>query len=547
MLNLIDEAWIEVERRSGATQRIRPAQLVEGLENDPIVSFATLRSDFAGALIQFFIGLSQTAMMPPNSEAWEDKLYEPPSVEDLDAAFKVIAPAFNVDGDGPRFMQDFDSFEGEEQPVERLLIGGPGEQTLKHNKDHFIKRNSDAWLSWESAALALFTLQINASGGGPGYRTSIRGGGPITTLVEGASLWDTVWLNTLSREEFYRGHEKSTDDLLTPQVFPWLGKTRTSEKGGLETTPLDVDRLTVFWNMPWRIRFDIKETTEQACLVTGEDLERGISGFVKTNYGTNYTGPWKHPLTPYTETKDGVPNPMKGSPDGIGYQHWVGCIGKGSQAKFARQPAQAVMQCLSSAALREYRKEKEQAQNIKVSVFGYDMESAKTREWIASSLEGYLLPHEHSDLLVQRAESLIVVAKEIMTTVRRSVLRALFGRPKTAGKKTEWHVGVKSDSTLSSDVYNRYWQGSNLHFYSALERIIEMLTKNNMTEWEVIATDYLTMLHKHGLEIFDDLTMPISYQSADPKTLVLARRELSLETMPGNKKMRKKLDLGTKA
>ncbi|MDE9520027.1 type I-E CRISPR-associated protein Cse1/CasA, partial [Xenorhabdus bovienii] len=83
--------------------------------------------------------------------------------------------------------------------ISGLLIEAPGANTLKLNTDHFIKRGQCEVVSPEMAAIALFTLQINAPAGGVGHRVGLRGGGPLTILVQPQTLdtplWHKLWLN----------------------------------------------------------------------------------------------------------------------------------------------------------------------------------------------------------------------------------------------------------------------------------------------------------------------------------------------------------------
>ena len=60
--NLLVEPWIPVRRRSGERSWIAPWQVTE--VEDPPLSIDTGRPDFDGALIQFLIGLVQTAAAP---------------------------------------------------------------------------------------------------------------------------------------------------------------------------------------------------------------------------------------------------------------------------------------------------------------------------------------------------------------------------------------------------------------------------------------------------------------------------------------------------
>ncbi len=100
------------------------------------------RPDFRLAAIEFLIGLLCSFAPPADEETWEDLWNHPPGPEVLDVAFRPGAHAFSLDGDGPRFMQDFDALDGgAESPVGTLLIEAPGAQTERNNADLLIKRD----------------------------------------------------------------------------------------------------------------------------------------------------------------------------------------------------------------------------------------------------------------------------------------------------------------------------------------------------------------------------------------------------------------------
>ena len=95
---------------------------------------------------------------------------------------KIFEPhlgRFELESDGPAFMQDFQlPAEVNRLPVLDLLIdAGSG------SNQYFNKPASDHAMCRSCAAQALFTLQINAPAGGRGVRTSLRGGGPLTSLL----------------------------------------------------------------------------------------------------------------------------------------------------------------------------------------------------------------------------------------------------------------------------------------------------------------------------------------------------------------------------
>ncbi|KUK60681.1 MAG: CRISPR-associated protein, Cse1 family, partial [Methanoculleus marisnigri] len=115
MVNLIDDPWIPVVRRDGARETIAPREITGGAE--PVIRLDAPRPDFNGALIQFLIGLVQTAIPPGDNRDWRRKFKTPPPPDELKRAFAPYAHAFNFDGEGPRFMQDYDLNEGVESSV----------------------------------------------------------------------------------------------------------------------------------------------------------------------------------------------------------------------------------------------------------------------------------------------------------------------------------------------------------------------------------------------------------------------------------------------
>ena len=58
--NLLNEHWIPVRRRSGTRSYIAPWQVPDNAD-DPIVWLDLSRPDFSGSMIQFLIGLYQSA------------------------------------------------------------------------------------------------------------------------------------------------------------------------------------------------------------------------------------------------------------------------------------------------------------------------------------------------------------------------------------------------------------------------------------------------------------------------------------------------------
>ena len=256
------------------------------------------RADLNLACLELLIGLVLLADPPGDAEDWEAR--QKPDPDRLRARLADLAPAFDLMGGGPRFLQDREDLPGEANPPDMLFIDSAGGQTVRNNADLMVWRDRYPALEPALAAMALYTFQAFAPAGGAGNRTSMRGGGPLLTLVQPqGGLWATIWANV-------------PDGLPAgPGVLPWMRATVTSE-GGRAVYPEQAHPAEAFFGMPRRLR------------LVGDGGR--ITGVIQRPYGTNYAG-WDHPLTPYYRLKltdEWLPkHPRAGL---FGYRHWLGVV-----------------------------------------------------------------------------------------------------------------------------------------------------------------------------------------------------------------------------
>jgi CRISPR system Cascade subunit CasA len=255
-MNLIEDAWIPVVRANSGKSAIAPWQIAQ--REDPVLELAAPRADFQGAMYQFLIGLLQTGFAPEDQDEWLEYWDNPPDADLLKSRLGTLSEGFVLDNSrGPAFMQDFALPDGEKKGVASLLIEAPGGKTVRDNLDHFVKRGSVKQVCKACAAMALFTLQTNAPSGGVGHRVGLRGGGPLTSLIlpqDHSPIWHRLWLNVLDEEDAPACPHGNLS-----VVFPWMGPTRTSEKGGSDTTPEVAHFLQAYWGMPRRIRLALNK------------------------------------------------------------------------------------------------------------------------------------------------------------------------------------------------------------------------------------------------------------------------------------------------
>lgn len=521
--NLIHENWIPVRREDGGQVLIAPWQITEKL--NPIMALDAPRPGFNGALIQFLIGLVQTAMAPKDDRAWRAGLTQPPEPDRLKETFESVAFAFSLDSDGPRFMQDLKLTDGEEKEIAALLIETPGEKTLRENKDVFIKRGLVEKMCFPCVAAALFALQTNAPSGGVGHRTSLRGGGPLTTLILGGTLWETVWLNVLLSGAFTTINAR-LKELEMPEIFPWLTATRTSEKAsGSSTTPIDVHPMQVFWGMPRRIRLILEHLQEGPCDVCGRHVAQLVSRYLTRNYGVNYEGAWMHPLTPYSVIEGGPPNPRKGQPGGVHYRHWLGLVQADDEV--GRMPARVVKE------FWERQSKWPELHDVfrrapRLWAFAYDMDNMKARCWYESTIPLIQISDAVRPTYETIVARLIRTAVFVCSNVRRCVKQALFGPGS----------GVSGDLSF---VDARFWQTTEPDFYGFLEDSRDKLGNGN--ECDSLKFKWIKALANAGERIFDELSQAKQIEMADPKRIALAARDLRRLNSQTNKKVRQFLDL----
>lgn len=516
-MNLLDEAWIPVRRANGTQDWVAPYQITE----PDIVALDARRPDFNGALIQFLIGLIQTTTPMDSSVEWQQWNNNPPSAETLKNWFEPVREAFVLDGDGARFMQDFSlRTEGvaddDFNTIAALLIESPGENTLKENKDHFIKRDSVESLCPHCTATALFTLQTNAPSGGAGHNTSIRGGGPLTTLIiagDNASLWQLVWGNIKNRTHFLSATGDETKTALE-FTFPWLKEMKTIQAEGGQLTPIQVHPTHSFWGVPRRIRLDFERSTKGNCECCGRQSEKLLSRYLTKAKGFDYKGGWHHPLSPYYENKPGEMLPLHPQPGGIGYKHWLSWLLGLQGNKKKIQPASIISYVLEEQRLR--------GKQCRILAFGYDMDNMKARCWYESTLPLYGLAEKNSDGLntLQREVQRWLEAADYAAFLLRAAVKSAWFQRKPDGK-----LDAPGDFSFIDVIF---WSKTESDFYHQLRSLIEQVRdEDNDPVLIPVREQWRDVLIKTAIHLFDsDLVGAAPIELQNPRRTAEAFKQL---------------------
>ncbi|TCM76392.1 type I-E CRISPR-associated protein Cse1/CasA [Rhodovulum steppense] len=373
-LNLIENPWIPVLCADGARRTIAPWQMTE----PDILRPDWPRADLNIACHELLIGLVFLADPPANNGEWQRRTApDPQRLKDRLAPF---APAFNLLSEGPRFLQELEPLAGAANPVDMLFIDSSGANAAKNNADLMVHRGRYPRIDLPLAAMTLYAFQAHAPAGGAGNRTSMRGGGPLVTLVDpGEGLWSLVWANVPC------GAPGKLGDL------PWMRPTNISDKGQ-QTLPPEgqVFGAEAFFGMPRRLR------------LIGDD--EGITGVIQKPWGTNYAL-WKHPLSPHYRLKPGeewLPkHPRAGR---FGYRNWLGVVAQEVGSETSER----------SLSLRDWGQRGGEASII---VAGWAMDNMKPRDFTLSVQPLLNLPVEAEDRLVG-----MILAAEAAGVVLRGAL-----------------------------------------------------------------------------------------------------------------------------
>ncbi len=394
-------------------------------------------------------------------------------------------------------------------PVSYLLIEASTDNALRTNTDHFQKRPKvKEFMCKDCAAAALYTLQTFApsgGGGGKGKATSLRGGGPLSTIVLGNNLWETVWLNVIAGSDF------STRQC-NEKTFPWLD-IEEFISGTIQVKTIHSKKMNpehVFWGMPRRIQLDFSTfDNPKTCSICGSQNNFMCQGFFDLTGGLTYQdkqdstkkSSWispLHTLSPYSLGEDNIPSAVH-QHGRIAYRYWLGFMENVTEGNTQRKPARVV----------------EQFRNIvgkdgKLWAFGFDMDNAKARCWYDSRMPILIIAAEQKEIFRGYAEQLIQSANWFAGTLSKKIKKALLGETETKGTFTF----IKS----------LFWRQTENIFYETLQQLRDSLLINQPAL--EIKLRWCTKLSQAVLAIFDENSQTGDFDAVDPGRIANARNEL---------------------
>ncbi|MFN7169019.1 MAG: type I-E CRISPR-associated protein Cse1/CasA [Pannonibacter sp.] len=534
-LNLLTDAWLPVLLRSGAKAWVSLPGLVarvpapSGSAPDYAVDFAWGRPDLDMACHELCIGLLQICLDVRDEDdwfaLWRGAMTGPEFAERL----QPLAFAFELTGDGPRFLQDPEPFEAgvaaaAQSDVEALFIDTPGQNGQKKNADVLTHRGRYPALGLPAAAMALYALQAFAPAGGAGIRTSLRGGGPLSVLVipqarPGSApvpLWRRLLANVTPEPHRLKAARLAS-------ALPWLAPV--SQKGGTSVGADSKDAtggkihpdpaegahpLQAFFGMPRRIRL-VPGPAAGRCALTGCEGPV-VTGFVQKPHGLDY-GLWQHPLTPYRRLKkDGEPYTVKPKSGRFGYRDWVSVALSSEEGVLADMPrtvAQA-RKARAAALLTSGR-------DPLLRVGGWAMNNMEAMAFLSAEQPMHLAGTEdQARRLTQFARSLAAAGGEAASALREAVRMTVLGEASKAD----------GDKGVFAQAQSAFFAATEAPFHDITARALLLPAEATPDDMAPLRQSWLRTIQRTALAQFDfHAPLPL----ADPqraKRLVKARNNL---------------------
>jgi CRISPR system Cascade subunit CasA len=144
------------------------------------------------------------------------------------------------------------------------------------------------------AAIALFNAANNSPSMGGGFKGSLRGSTPITVMIKGRDLRQSIWLNVLTEET-------------AEAVMPWYQDTKEQLPNYLDTikaeAKIPASAIGLYRGLLWQPAYFelLPPQASRHCSCCG-CVEPVYNGFNKAKFNYTVEGVWPHPLSARTFT-----------------------------------------------------------------------------------------------------------------------------------------------------------------------------------------------------------------------------------------------------
>lgn len=204
--NLLTSSWIPIQQQDGY-QKITVQQLLCG---EKAGELCLPRDDMELACLQLLCAITQVLITPKDKKELGQYVLRPISAEVYADKYPEKLEWFDLDHPKTPFMQ-FRGVKSAQPTGMDKLLAGVADGT---NKTFVNPQGLGEVLCGGCTAIALFNAANNSPSMGGGFKAGFRGSTPITVLIKGKDLRQTIWLNVLTEETAERimsWHQVSKD------------------------------------------------------------------------------------------------------------------------------------------------------------------------------------------------------------------------------------------------------------------------------------------------------------------------------------------------
>lgn len=285
-MNLLTDTWIPIQKQD-QYQKITLQQLLCGEETGEL---CLPRDDMELACLQLLCAITQVLITPKNKKELGKYVMQPITKDAYAEACQSKLEWFDLNHSETPFMQIRNVEAAEPTSMDKLLAG-VADGT---NKSFVNPQGLADCLCGCCSAIALFNVANNAPSLGGGFKGSLRGSTPITILIKGKELRQTVWMNVLTEETL-------------AVVMPWYQDTKAQPPNYLDTISvgrkIPASSIGLNRGLLWQpAHFELlPPQLEGKCSCCG-CIEPVYVGFNKAKFNYTIEGIWPHPLSSRTFT-----------------------------------------------------------------------------------------------------------------------------------------------------------------------------------------------------------------------------------------------------
>lgn len=287
-MKLLEDPWIPVgNRRTIALQTL--------LTEDGGWQLSLPRDDMELACLQLLVCLVQTLFAPSDRAALRQRLKTPLTPEEYRTGIDGKESWFDLAHPEHPFMQTLGVKSKELTEMAKLFAGLTSSTSSVFVNEPGLADN----LCPSCAAIGLFNQANNAPSFGGGFKGSLRGGAPITTLVLEDDLRRRIWRNVLPEDRLAK-------------LMPWHPETREQKPNWIAPVKagevFQFNQLGLLRGLFWQPAHIELAMSEQGghCASCGKTGETLYAGFKKEKFVYEMKGVWPHPHSPrYWDLKKG--------------------------------------------------------------------------------------------------------------------------------------------------------------------------------------------------------------------------------------------------